>query len=86
MSSDDSRFGNGGAGDPRDRAFRAHFSPSQPDQSVRQALQMCWLTLPAERKTVDEVESQFRRLVDRALKDMRDDYDAFGYDSGVNPE
>jgi hypothetical protein len=34
--------------------------------------------LPKERKTVDELEKQIRRIVDRALKDFREDADAFG--------
>ena len=68
--------------DPEDRrneAMRQHLSPSTVDNSIRSALQMCWMTLPRKKKTPDELEAQFRRLVDRALRDMRDDYDAFGY-------
>ena len=44
----------------------------------RQALQMCWMMLPKGRRNADELESQFRRIVELALKDMRDDGDAFG--------
>jgi hypothetical protein len=39
---------------------------------------MCWLMLPEEGKSVDELEKQFRRIVDRALKDVREDAQAFG--------
>ena len=60
------------------RRMKEYFSPSQVDQSVRQAMQMCWMMLPQEKRTVDEFENQFRRIVDRAIKDMRDDEDAFG--------
>ena len=59
------------------RRMQEFFSPSQVDQTVRQSLQMCWMMLPQEKRTVAEVESQFRRIVDRAIKDMHDDKDAF---------
>lgn len=57
---------------------REFLSPAQVDHSVRQALLMCWMMLPNEKRTADELESQFRRIVDRALKDMREDDQAFG--------
>ncbi|QDT76802.1 hypothetical protein Mal35_02260 [Gimesia maris] len=58
--------------------MRDLFSPAQVDQSVRQALQLCWMLLPQDKRNVDELEQQFRRIVDRALKNMRDDDQAFG--------
>lgn len=58
--------------------FRRMFSPEQIDQQIRQAIQFCWMMLPDDKKTVDEVERQIRRLVDRALKDLREDFDSFG--------
>ena len=58
--------------------MRSMFGPGQVDQGVRQAIQMCWMMLPEGSKTVDELEKQFRRIVDRAIKDLRDDSDAFG--------
>jgi len=58
--------------------MRAMFGPGQVDQFVRQAIQMCWMVLPDGAKTVDELEKQFRRIVDRAIKDLREDADAFG--------
>jgi hypothetical protein len=36
--------------------------------------------LPQERRTADELEKQIRRMVDRALKDFREDRQAFGVD------
>jgi hypothetical protein len=53
------------------------FGPTQVDQAIRQAIQMCWMSLPESRKTADEVEQQVRRIVDRALKNFREDHDAF---------
>jgi hypothetical protein len=58
--------------------MRSMFGPGQIDVFVRQAIQYCWTMLPEGSKTVDELEKQFRRIVDRAIKDLRDDADAFG--------
>ncbi|HZL37332.1 MAG TPA: hypothetical protein VFC78_18585 [Tepidisphaeraceae bacterium] len=54
------------------------FGPGQVDQTVRQAIHFCWMTLPKERKNADELEKQMRRIVDRALKDFRNDAEQFG--------
>jgi hypothetical protein len=54
------------------------FGPGQVDQFVRQAIQTCWMALPKDRKNADELEKQVRRIVDRALKDFRDDSKHFG--------
>jgi hypothetical protein len=58
--------------------MREMFGPGHVDHSVRQAIQMCWMMLPDDRKTVDELEAQFRRIVDRAINDLREDSNAFG--------
>jgi hypothetical protein len=54
------------------------FGPGQVDQIVRSAIQMCWMALPADRRTPDELEAQIRRLVDRAMRDFREDREQFG--------
>jgi hypothetical protein len=54
------------------------FGPSQIDQMIRQGIQFCWMSLPKERRTVEELEQQIRRIMDRALKDFREDRQAFG--------
>jgi hypothetical protein len=54
------------------------FGPSHVDQAVRQAISMCWMVLPKDRKTPDVVEEEIRRLFERALKDFREDSAAFG--------
>lgn len=60
------------------KKMREMFSPAQIDQSVRQAMQFCWMMLPENARTVDELEKQFRRIVDRAIDDLREDAEAFG--------
>ena len=54
------------------------FGPGQVDQSVRQAIHFCWTALPKDRRNVEEVEKQIRRILDRALRDFREDREAFG--------
>jgi ATP-dependent Clp protease ATP-binding subunit ClpA len=55
------------------------FGPMRMDQSIRQAIQFCWMSLPKDRRTPDEVEAQIRRMVDRALRDFREDAQLFRF-------
>lgn len=59
-------------------SFR-EFSVTAIDGSIRQAINICWTCLPKERRNADEVEKQIRRLVDRAIRDLREDSSAFGF-------
>lgn len=61
-----------------DDKIRRMFGPDQVDREIRQAIQLCWLGLPENKKSVDEVERQIRRIVDRALLDLHEDSEAFG--------
>lgn len=68
------------AGDEKNLAnMRDLFGPGQIDQLIRQAIQFCWMGLPKEKQNVDEMERQIRRIVDRALRDFRDDRVEFGH-------
>jgi hypothetical protein len=64
---------------PKDVAVNLHdfFGPAQIDQTIRHAIQFCWMSLPKSRRTAEELEKQIRRLVDRALRDFREDQQAF---------
>ena len=55
------------------------FGPAQIDHMIRQAVQFCWMGLPKERRSVEGVEAQIRRIVERALRDFREDRQAFGH-------
>lgn len=72
--------------DPQDddalKRMRAFFSPQQVDQQIRQAIQFCWMALPPEQQNVTEVEKQIHRIVDRALRDFREDSESFGLGRG----
>jgi hypothetical protein len=53
------------------------FGPGHVDQMIRQGIHSCWMALPKDRRNADELEKQVRRMVDRALKDFRDDAEQF---------
>ena len=59
--------------------------PHAIDQQIRQAISLCWMLLPEEKKSVEAVEAEIRRLVDRALKDLREDAAAFGVPKSEPP-
>ena len=70
--------GEGGADESGMERTADFFGPGHVDQTIRQAIQVCWMVLPKERRNADEMEKQFRRIVDRALRDFREDSEAFG--------
>ena len=61
-----------------DDRIAAMFGPGQVDQTIRQAIHFCWMSLPQKRRNAEEVEKEMRRIVDRALRDFRDDSTHFG--------
>ena len=61
--------------------IRDMFGPSQTDHQIRQAIHFCWMGLPRDKRNIDELERQIRRLVDRALRDVREDFDEFFSDN-----
>jgi hypothetical protein len=52
--------------------------PGTVDLKIRQAIRCAWSMLPVEQKSAAEVEPVIRQIVDRALKDFREDAEAFG--------
>ena len=73
-----STFISSGRGRKRTNEMSDLFGPGQVDQMVRSAIQMSWMVLPKKRQTIKEVEKHIRRIVERALKDFREDAVAFG--------
>ncbi|MCL4264395.1 MAG: hypothetical protein KJ069_14320 [Anaerolineae bacterium] len=55
--------------------------PSIVAQAVRQAVMHCWMMLPKDQKTPENVEAQLTRLMKRAIEDMKEDATAFGFTS-----
>jgi hypothetical protein len=60
------------------KKMRQMFGPGQVDEMIRHAIHISWAMLPEDRQTVDELEKQMRRIMDRAIKDLREDADQFG--------
>jgi len=52
--------------------------PHVVDAQVRQAISLCWMMLPEDKRNVTSLIGEFRRIVDRALKDVQEDARSFG--------
>ena len=52
---------------------RELFEPGAVDRALRDVIGMCWMTFPVGKPTIDSVEKEMRRLLDRAIRDMRED-------------
>jgi hypothetical protein len=73
---------SGDGGEEMGEKMAEFFGPGHVDQAIRQALQTCWMALPKERKTVEELEKQLRRIFERAIRDFREDREEFGKGAG----
>jgi hypothetical protein len=69
---------------PPDKLWQA-LGPHHVDQLIRQAISACWMMLPQEKKSAAGVEAEVRRVVERALKDLREDSAAFGVPTDPPP-
>lgn len=58
--------------------FKDLLVPQHVDQQIRQAIRFGWMSLQGERKNAAELETQIRRIVDRALRDFREDLEQLG--------
>jgi hypothetical protein len=67
------------------KMMRDMMGPGHVDQSIRMAIQHCWMMLPDEKKNAAGLETEIRRLVDRALKDFKEDAQAFAIKLGDAP-
>jgi hypothetical protein len=70
------KCGDGGGEDAMDKMSEM-FGPGHVDQSIRGAIQACWMALPKARRNVAEVEREIRRITERALANFREDAEAF---------
>jgi hypothetical protein len=60
-------------------SMRDVMGPFMVDQAVRQAILQCWMSLPEGERSPERVEQEILRLMQRALRDMREDVAAFGF-------
>lgn len=51
--------------------------PGRVDLSIRAAIHLCWHALPEDQQNLDIVERHFRRFVDRAFGNLREDAELF---------
>ena len=58
--------------------MRDWMGPGMVNQAVRQVIQIAWAALPPEKENAAVVERVVSHLVERALKDLREDRDRFG--------
>lgn len=61
------------------RSQRDLMGPMMVDQSLRQAIMHCWMMLPEDQRNPENVAKEMTRLLERALKDMREDASSFGF-------
>ena len=60
-------------------AFRRMLGPCAVDTQLREVIRTCWSAMPENKRTVADVEAEIRRLVDRALKDLKEDAQSFDF-------
>lgn len=65
-------------GKPDRDAMQKMLGPQAVDQMIRQAISMCWVLIPEENRSVARVEQEIRRVVDRAIANLKEDNQAFG--------
>jgi hypothetical protein len=70
------------ANDPDSKKQMQAFYGGQVDHLIRQAAQYCWMAFPPDQQNPEAVGKHLHRMVDRALRDLREDMDAFG----INPK
>ncbi|MCB8981521.1 MAG: hypothetical protein H6657_29290 [Ardenticatenaceae bacterium] len=61
------------------RTQRDIMGPILVDQTLRQAIMHCWMMLPDDQRTPENVEKEMTRLLKRALDNLREDAASFGF-------
>jgi len=60
-------------------SMRDMMSPLAVDGVLRGAIQNCWMMLPEEERSPERVEQEILRILQRVLKDLKEDAAAFGF-------
>ena len=60
-------------------SMREFFGPAGVDTMLREAVKMCWAIMPKERRSVEGVTQEIQRLVERVLRDLKEDATVFGF-------
>ncbi len=59
--------------------YRNLVGPNGVHQPIAQAITSCWHLLPKDTRSMERLEAEVRRIVDRALKNVKEDAEAFGF-------
>jgi len=59
-------------------SMESFYGPGQVSQIACLLIQTCWRVMPKERRNVEEVEKEVRRIMERALANFREDVKSFG--------
>ena len=63
-----------------EHADNCGITEKEVEQCITQAISLFRTLLPENRRSPEAVAAEVRRLVERALTDLRDDAEAFGFD------
>ena len=60
-------------------SMRDMMSPLTVDSVLRGAVQNCWMMLPEAERSPERVEQEILRIIQRVLRDLKEDATAFGF-------
>ena len=58
--------------------YRDIYGPNGVNSAIGQAITSCWHVLPKDTRSMERPEAEIRRIMERALKNVREDAEAFG--------
>lgn len=47
--------------------------PGAADKAFRDAIQLCWMAMPKEKKSLSELKTLVEKLLDRVFRDLNED-------------
>ncbi len=51
--------------------------PGAADKALRDAIQLCWMAMPKEKKSLPELKTLVEKLLDRVFRDLNEDEQYF---------
>ena len=68
---------NTGGKEWKDNDPAGMLGPHAVDSQIRQALSLCWMLLPDDKRNVQSVKQEIQRIVNRIFEDLEEDEAAF---------
>ncbi len=59
--------------------YREIYGPNGVNSAIGQAITSCWHVLPKDTRSMERLDAEVRRIVERALKNVKEDAEAFGF-------